>query len=115
MTDDGESFVLDGNTRFLYSIEPNTSVNLTYNYVQAKNSTFGKQSGQNEIDRDLRNIAEISDYSSNQKELVLGNFTQDSTATQPTKNVSNKTNYLIPLLVGGIALYLLFNLKPNQK
>ena len=115
MTDDGENFVLDGNTRFVYSVEPNTSVNITYNYIQAKNSTFGQESGREEIDRDLKNIAELDDESSNERELVFSNFTQESNATQPTKNVSNKTNYFIPLLLGGIALYLLFNLKSNQK
>ena len=115
MTDSGESFVLDGNTRFVYSVEPQTSVFLTYNYVQARNSTFGTESAQEEMQQDLKNIAGLDDDSSNERELVFSNFTQDSTATQPTKNVSNKTNYFIPLLLGGIALYLLFNLKSNQK
>lgn len=115
MTDSGESFVLDGNTRFLYSVEPQTSVFLTYNYVQARNSTFGTESGQEEMQENLNNIAGLEDYNSNERELVLNNVLDESDATQPTKNVSNKTNYFIPLLLGGIALYLLFNLKSNQK
>lgn len=116
MTDSGENFVLDGNTRFLYSVEPQTSVFLTYNYVQARNSTFGTESGQEEMQENLNNIAGLDNDSSNEKELVISsNVTDESDATQPTKNVSNKTNYFIPLLLGGIALYLLFNLKSNQK
>jgi hypothetical protein len=116
MTDSGESLVLDGNTRFLYSVEPQTSVFLTYNYVQARNSTFGTESAQEEMQQDLKNIAGLDDDSSNERELVISsNLAYESDATQPTKNVSNKTNYFIPLLLGGIALYLLFNLKSNQK
>lgn len=115
MTDEGQNFVLDGNTRFVYNVEPQTSVNITYNYIQARNSTFGLQSGQEELNRDLKNIAELDEESTEAKELVFSNFTQESNVTQPTNNVSNKTKLLIPLLLGGIALYLLFNLKPNQK
>lgn len=115
MTDEGQNFVLDGNTRFVYNVEPQTSVNITYNYIQARNSTFGLQSGQEEIERDLKNIAELDEESTEAKELVFSNFTQESNVIQPTNNVSNKTKLLIPLLLGSIALYLLFNLKPNQK
>jgi hypothetical protein len=117
LTYDGEVYVLDGNTKFEYVIEANTSLNLTYNYVQVRNSTFGTESAQEEMQQDLKNIAGLDDDSSNARELVISsNFDgNELDATQPTKNVSNKTNYFIPLLLGGIALYLLFNLKSNQK
>jgi hypothetical protein len=117
LTYDDEVYVLDGNTKFEYVIEANTSLNLTYNYVQVRNSTFGTESAQEEMQQDLKNIAGLDDDSSNARELVISsNFDgNELDATQPTKNVSNKTNYFIPLLLGGIALYLLFNLKSNQK
>lgn len=117
LTYDGEVYVLDGNTKFEYVIEANTSLNLTYNYVQVRNSTFGTESAQEEMQQDLKNIAGLDDDSSSARELVISsNFDgNELDATQPTKNVSNKTNYFIPLLLGGIALYLLFNLKSNQK
>ena len=114
MTDDGENFVLDGNTKFVYSIEPQTNLFLTYNYIQAKNSTFGTKLGQDEKAEDLKNIATLDDNTAKVKELVVSNFIDKSDDRHPSKNVYNKTKYYIPLLLG-ISFYLLFNLKPNQK
>lgn len=114
MTDDGENFVLDGNTKFVYSIEPQTNLFLTYNYIQAKNSTFGTKLGQDEKAEDLKNIVTLDDNTAKVKELVVSNFIDESDVRRPTKKVYNKTKYYIPLLLG-IAFYLFFNLKPNQK
>lgn len=114
MTDEGENFVLDGNTKFVYSIEPQTNLFLTYNYIQARNSTFGTNLAQDEKAQDLKNIAILDENSSNVKEIVISNVTDKSNVRHPSKNVYNKTKYYIPLLLG-ISFYLLFNLKPNQK
>lgn len=115
MTDDGENFVLDGNTKFEYSVEPNTSLNITWNYVQLKNSNFGQKESSEEVSEDVLNIEELDEDTKYAVTKELSSVSVNNDIRPSTNNVSKKPKYLIPLLLGGIALYLLFNLKPNQK
>jgi len=113
MTDDGEQFILDGNTKFEYKVEPSTSVNITFNYILIKNSNYGSQETAIGVENDLINIAQLSEntqYASTQ-ELVI----QNQNADLLIKKNRKKQKYLINLFIGILALYVLTNLKSNQK
>lgn len=111
LVDDGEVFVLDGNTEFRYSIEPFVAVNVTFNYVELRNSTFGTEEGQMEYEENLKNDTQLqkdSQYAS-EAELVIQD---NAVTTKSSKKPSNWFNWAL----GGIAVYLLFNFfKSNQK
>lgn len=111
LVDDGEVFVLDGNTEFRYEIEPLVAVNVTFNYIQLRNSNFGTEEGKEEYQNDLKNdtqLQEDSDYA-NELELVVQN---NAVTTKSLKKPSSWFNWAL----GGIAVYLLFNFfKSNQK
>lgn len=112
LVDDGEVFVLDGNTEFKYEIEPNTAVNVTFNYIELKNEDFGSEESDLKL---AQNIEEDIKYqedadSATTKELVIKD--NAVTTSKPKKTKKNILWYLL----GGTAVYLLFNfLKPNQK
>jgi hypothetical protein len=106
----GEQFVLDGNTRFTYNVEPQISFNLTWNYIQIKNSEYQTQAGAKEIAIDRSNTEQLNADGQYASKILL-----TSNDISPTKKVSNKTKYFVPLLVGAIALYLMFNSKTNQQ
>lgn len=109
LTDDGEMYILDGNTAFRYTLEPLTGVNVTFNYVQAKNENFGTQEGENNKLKDVQNIQEIesdSEYATS-KVLTIDN------AVVTKKN--KKSNWLWWIL-GASAVFLFINpFKTNQK
>lgn len=111
LLDDGEVFVLDGNTEFRYEIDPNVAVNVTFNYIQLRNSNFGTEEGQDEYQTQLKNDTQLqaeTQYAS-ESELVI----QDNVVTtKRSKKSSNWFNWAL----GGIAVYLMFNFfKSNQK
>lgn len=106
LTEDGEVYVLDGNTKFEYVIEPQTSVNLTYNYVAVKNLNYNTEEQNKEIEKQQNTISELSEETnySRVKELDL----------DISKSRSYNNNNL-PLLIGIIAIIILLNLNTNQK
>jgi hypothetical protein len=111
LVDDGEVFALDGNTQFQYAILPNTSINVTFNYVEVRNSTFGTEQGEKELKEDIQKdlkLQEASQYAG-ESELVV----QDNAVV--LKNKKKSSNWLIWLL-GATAVYLFINpFKTNQK
>lgn len=113
LVDDGEIFALDGNTEFRYSIEPNTSVNVTFNYVELKNSNFGTQESQEEFKKEIDADNQLQDDSEYASELIIDadNIRKDNAVNTPKKN-----NWLIWIL-GATAVYLFINpfFKTNQK
>jgi hypothetical protein len=111
LVDDGEVFVLDGNTEFRYEIEPFVAVNVTFNYVEVRNSTFGTEEGQAEIEANLRKDNELQEESEYANELTL-DVDKDNAVT--TKKKIRNHSWLWWIL-GGTAVYLLFNSKSNQK
>jgi hypothetical protein len=111
LVDDGEVFVLDGNTEFRYEIEPFVAVNVTFNYVEVRNSTFGTEEGQAEIEANLRKDNELQEESEYANELTLDVDKDNAVAT---KNKKRSHSWLWWIL-GGTAVYLLFNSKSNQK
>ncbi len=111
LTDYGESFILDGNTAFRYTIEPLTGVNVTFNYVEVRNENFGTQEGENNKKKDIENIQEIESDSEYSTSKVL---TIDDNAVV-TKNKKKSNNWLWWIL-GASAVYLFINpFKTNQK
>jgi hypothetical protein len=111
LVDEKEIFVLDGNTLFQYEIEPFVSVNVTFNYIELKNATFGTEEGQKELRNDIANdlkLQEDSQYAS-ESELVV----QDNAVVLKKKN--KPSNWLYWLL-GATAVYFIINpFKTNQK
>lgn len=111
LTDDGENFILDGNTAFRYTLEPLTGVNVTFNYVEVRNENFGTQEGENNKKKDIENIQEIESDSEYSTSKVL---TIDDNAVV-TKNKKKSNNWLWWIL-GASAVYLFINpFKTNQK
>jgi len=110
LTDDGEMYVLDGNTAFRYTLEPLTGVNVTFNYVEAKNENFGTQEGENNKLKDVENIQEIESDSEYATSKVL---TIDNAVV--TKKNKKSSNWLYWIL-GASAVFLFINpFKTNQK
>lgn len=110
LTDDGEMFVFDGNTAFRYTLEPLTGVNVTFNYVEAKNENFDTQEGENSKLKDTENIQEIESDSEYATSKVL---TIDNAVV--TKKNKKSSNWLYWIL-GASAVFLFINpFKTNQK
>jgi hypothetical protein len=111
LVDEGEIFNLDGNTLFQYEIEPFVSVNVTFNYIELKNATFGTEEGQKELEKDIQKdltLQEESQYAS-ESELVV----QDNAVVLKRKNKSSNWLYW---LLGATAVYFIINpFKTNQK
>jgi hypothetical protein len=111
LVDEKEIFVLDGNTLFQYEIDPLVTVNVTFNYIELKNSNFGTEESQEELKKDIENdlkLQEESQYAS-ESELVV----QDNAVV--TKKKKKSVNWLYWIL-GATAVYLFINpFKTNQK
>jgi len=107
--ENGEEYILDGNTGFTYKIEPLTNVFITYNYKKVSNSTFQKREGAEELKKNKKNIEILS------KETDYANVYELDNIPISKKKKVYKTNWnKILLFIGGVyALYLLT--KTNQK
>lgn len=107
--ENGEEYILDGNTGFTYRIEPLTDVFITYNYRKVSNSTFQKEEGSDELEKDDENIEILS------KETEYANVYELDNVPISKKKIVNKTNWrkILLFIAGGYALYLLT--KTNQK
>lgn len=107
MIDGGnDRFYLDGNTAFIYKIEPLTQVKLTYNYRRIKNSTFETEKGSEELKEESKNIKKVSKKNEwrSIKELDLN------------LKIRNKKNKIKPLYIvagGVLAYFLLTQIKPK--
>lgn len=110
LTDEGEIFALDGNTAFRYNLEPLTGVDITFNYVESKIKNFGTEKGEEIIEQEFENIHQLEKNS--QYGLLKEYDVTDNAVVTKKKKTSH--SWLLWLL-GGTAVYLLFNLKPNQK
>jgi hypothetical protein len=112
LVDDGEIFNLDGNTQFRYNIEPNTSVNVTFNYIEVRNSTYGTEEGAEELIENVENDSKLQDESRHARELKLD--VQDNAVV--TEKKQSKNNSLWWWILGGTAVFLFINpFKSNQK
>lgn len=110
LVDELEIFALDGNTLFQYEIEPFVSVNVTFNYVELKNSTYGTEEGAEELIKDVENDSRLQEDSQYANELELD--VQDNAVITKKKA---KNNWLWWIL-GGTAVFLFINpFKTNQK
>lgn len=111
LVDEGEIFNLDGNTMFQYEIDPLVSVNVTFNYIQLKNSTFGTEEGQKEIEIDIENDLKLqkeAKYAS-EAELVV----QDNAVF--LKNKKKSSNWLLWILSVTAVYFIINPFKTNQK
>lgn len=114
LVDEDEIFVLDGNTEFRYEIEPNVAVNVTFNYIELKNENFGSQESELKVAENIdeeKKYQEVAELAT-QKELVIED---NAVNTSTRKNKTRKNSNIIWYLLGGIAVFLFINLKPNQK
>lgn len=110
LTDDGESFILDGNTAFRYTLEPLTGVNVTFNYVQVKNESFETIEGDLDKLKDINNIEQIE---ANTEYATAKVLSIDNASVIAKKK--SKSNWLW-WLIGGTAVFLFINpFKSNQK
>ena len=115
MLEEGENFVLDGNTRFSYSVEGKTTMNLTFNYIQLTIANFNRDEGVILYADDVNNLNQFQEQNGNRRTIVLDANTPTTLINKRTsKKLGNTTNNVLPLLVivsGGIALYYMLNKK----
>jgi hypothetical protein len=115
----GERYILDGNTAFIYRIEPYTSVNLTFNYRKVSNSTFGTEDGAESLKGDDSNIEEFDEVTEYANVKILdakplkskSNF---NASNENTNKIVKNTKKPIYLLGGGLILLYLLT-KTDQK
>lgn len=115
LVDDGEQFALDGSVLFTYTIEANTSVNVTFNYIEVKNSNFDTEEGKKELEVNIEENKQLEENAlyAGQRELVV-NSNADS--TKESFVATKKRNYSwLWLILGGMAVYYIFTNKTNQK
>lgn len=111
LIDDGESYCFDGNTAFKYNLEPLTGVNITFNYVEAKNGDYDSVEGllKQQEERDLVQELEKDSVYATEKELDIQNNAVDTNKKKKPK----KWHFWI---LGATAVYFLYtNLLTNQK
>jgi hypothetical protein len=113
LVDDGEIFVLDGNTQFQYSIEANTAVNVTFNYVEVQNFDFGTQESEDKLKKEIDADNQLQDEAEYADELIID---ADTIRKDNAVKTQKKNNWLIWIL-GATAVYLFINpfFKTNQK
>jgi hypothetical protein len=110
MLEDGENYVLDGNTRFSYNVEGKTTLNMTFNYIQLTIANFNRAEGVILYADAMNKLAEFDNQNGYSRTIVIdaeqkkGN-TIIGNKSVSTKKVGNKPNYVLPLLIGGVALY----------
>jgi len=102
--ENGDEYILDGNTGFIYNVEPNTKVFLTYNYRKVSNSTYQKISGVESLKKDDKNIDVLSNETEYAYIKVIDNLPQQNITPKPRKRNWEKFFFLI---MGSYALYLL--------
>jgi hypothetical protein len=115
LVDDGEQFALDGSVLFTYTIEANTSVNVTFNYIEVKNSNFDTEEGQKELEVNIEENKQLEENSlyAGKREIVV-NSNADSTKESFVANKKRSYSWLW-LILGGMAVYYIFTNKTNQK
>jgi hypothetical protein len=112
LVDEGEVFVLDGNTEFTYKVEGNTQVNVTFNYIEVKNSTFETEEGEKELIKDIENDLQLQEESQTKGDIKLDVLEDNASVITKKKSKSNWLWWLI----GGTAVFLFINpFKSNQK
>ena len=86
------------------------SVNVTFNYVEVRNSTYGTEEGAEELIEDVENDSKLQEDSQYAGELKLD--VQDN-AVRTKKKANNNWFWWI---LGGTAVFLFINpFKTNQK
>jgi len=111
LVDDGETYCLDGNTAFRYTLEPLTGINVTFNYVEVKNENFGTEESEITKQNQLKNLNEAESEKDDASLIVL-----DIDNAVGTKKKTKKNNSIWWLILGATAVFLLINpLKTNQK
>jgi len=114
LVDDGEQFALDGSVLFTYTIEANTSVNVTFNYIEVKNSNFDTEEGKKELAVNIEENKQLEENAlyAGKRELVI-NSNADSTKDSFVAN--NRSYSWLWLILGGIAVYYIFTNNTNQQ
>lgn len=111
LVDDGETFCLDGNTAFRYTLEPLTGVNVTFNYVQVRNVDFGTEESEITKENQLKTLNDTESESDYATFKVL-----DKDNAVVTEKKKSKNNSLWWWILGGTAVFLFINpFKSNQK
>ena len=110
--DSGNKFVLDSTSEMRYTIEPTTSLNLTFNYVLLKNFMFGLKETMEQVDKEMKQINEYDKNGEDKEvdiEIVNSKSDTKKVFTKPKKSIS-----LLYYAIGGIFLYLLTNKKTKK-
>lgn len=108
--DSGNKFVLDSTSELRYTIEPLTSLNVTFNYVSLKNFLFGLPETMENLKRDLE---EINKYDNDESEKIED--VEIVNTKENTNKIIKKAKKSIPLLKYGIGAILFLLLLTNKK
>ena len=121
---EGEKYILDSNTRFLYRVEGLTSLNLTYNYVLLPNLLFDRAYSMQKVQEeqlamdfyqnavDHANNIQINEILPSKKQQWF--FPTPSKYNNFTNNDNIKSKKTIPLLIGISTIALIYYLSKKQ-
>ena len=116
---ESDKYVLDGRTKFGYSIQPLTSVFLTYNYASINNLVFDTEFGLEKSRAEQKKLREY-DRNKNVNRVLNLKITKEELATKPNK-FSNFTNNafkskpkLKNALLGIGAIFLIYKLNQTK-
>jgi hypothetical protein len=113
--ENGENYILDGNTAFIYRIEPFTSVNLTFNYRRVTNLTFQTEEGSKTLEQEGKNLKALDNKTEFAEIKVIDNIQEEKYSNFLNSNdKKNSKSKFIYLLGGILAIYYLLT-KTNQK
>ena len=113
MGTESDKYMLDGNTRFSYNVEPLTTLFITYNYTKLTILSFGNRYGLKKTIEEQKELESYNIKNDFAREYRL-NIKNRKTA-QNRKNFSNfiennnNNKTLIPIALGGLAIILLYN------
>ena len=108
--DSGNKFVLDSTSELRYTIEPLTSLNITFNYVLLRNFLFGLPETMENLKRDLE---EIDKYDNDEEEKIED--VEIVSGNENTNKIIKKSKKSIPLFKYGIGAILFLLLLTNKK
>tara|TARA_R110000764_G_scaffold102648_2_gene188216 strand:- start:9042 stop:10352 length:1311 start_codon:yes stop_codon:yes gene_type:complete len=112
--DSGNKFVLDSTSELRYSIEPRTTINVTFNYVLLRNFMFGVAKTMKQVEREAKKLNEL-DRESEKNIIELNINNEDINNTKKIFIKPKKSISLLKYSIGAMLLLYFLTKKPKSK